>query len=93
MIGGPRGGGAINALCTGCLTEFCHGIFSFIIAEPCDEIRQMEFYGRRCRVCGCAETSPCLAPGPCSWAGWDICSVCWEVAVLDAVFTPLSRHA
>ena len=32
---------------------------------------------RRCRVCGCTESSACVtAAGPCHWVAEDLCSAC-----------------
>lgn len=32
---------------------------------------------RRCRVCGCTETSACMTEeGPCAWAAADLCTSC-----------------
>ena len=34
---------------------------------------------RKCRVCGCTETTPCLTMGdPCHWVDKDLCSACQD---------------
>ena len=36
---------------------------------------------KRCRVCGCTDSAPCIddATGePCHWKADDLCSSCWE---------------
>jgi hypothetical protein len=39
---------------------------------------------RKCRICGCTETSACSTPsGPCHWVDEDLCSACTELDLTD----------
>ena len=43
--------------------------------KPCYLLTRIE--PRKCRVCGCTETTPCMTnSGPCYWVEPDLCSAC-----------------
>jgi hypothetical protein len=48
---------------------------------PDETAVQTEPGDRKCRVCGCTETTPCLDRGgmPCSWVAGDLCSACLPI--------------
>lgn len=50
---------------------------------------------RRCRVCGCTDTTACLHPehGPCWWVEDDLCSHCGEPSIVAGDYDAVLGHA